>query len=291
MISREQVQSKDFSLLLPKDRLDHLREAVRGICDRAHGTCPEFALLAYGSVVYGFNGSCYGNLDDLDLLAVAYGGIDSGNFFQQLSAITSSNIDQRSEVEINIQRFNRGEINIFRVSGKCNGEIPFGVHVYDFDTLRRAPRPMDVGMQTISIVPNKPKYYDEYEDWKLNGELVWCNPDIHPITASGGTFAYSTAYFSRRIGGIPTVSKRARKFLTSDILYDPQQKVDRVLTNLWRSFVRTALYYNPGITDEGIMEFLVRQNRFSVEYRTRVLEKVAFERALLQERLSRKDGG
>jgi len=63
-------QEKEFLSQSPETRAELLKKAIEDLGQSAKEERANFALLAYGSGIYGFNPENVGKLYDLDLLAI-----------------------------------------------------------------------------------------------------------------------------------------------------------------------------------------------------------------------------
>jgi hypothetical protein len=272
------IETAAFSVETPSMMLE-IANKYHDLCDAKNhfsetlvSAAPDFPLALYGSSVYGYcrEGS-HGKLNDLDMLSVVSRQYDFENILQTLILCGIENV-QAQECAKNM--FSEGAIDIVRISGRFEGHS-CSVHVYAEDIVDLGYRATNVGMVTKNLVPNVPKYtHKENCVTTFQGKKIHCPVESQVINDS----AITTGYFSRRVQGVPTLDIRADKFLSCEVVWDPMGKISVSQKKFWKNLVRAALFYQPGISDEDIIKMFGRYERFSNEYKQRLIAKIEQER-------------
>ena len=261
--------SRDLEL---SHRYHNLCEAKNHLLESLVSVMPDFPLAIYGSSVYGYcKDGAHGKLDDLDFLSVVSREFDFQKILNTLRKGGLEHVQTEHDADI---LFTEGMIDIVRVSSTFEGHC-CSMHVFAEDIVDLGYRATQVGMAVRNLVPNTPKYTNKVNSsTTFLGEKINCPVESTVINDS----AITTGYFSHTVKGIPTVDVRADKLLTCEVVWDPSHRITKAQKKFWKNFVRAALFYQPDISNEDILKMFGRYDRFSYEYKQRLLLKIEKER-------------
>jgi hypothetical protein len=275
----------------PEERSRLLKQSISHLSEVANRVQPSFALSVYGSGLYGYNSQEIGKLDDLDILAISPREHNLANTLDNLKQM-GIEIDDNSPLEALSENLKHKKIDFFRIKGIFQN-IPMSIHFFAYESLANKHSPLQAFDLIYGGLTNKQKE-DKQEANSPRTEIGFdaVRHDIsydYQAQNNGFKSARYAAVISRSKlpdeGAIsPTIGVQAEKILNSKLIYQPtsmsesQMDVNKLLEKYWRTFVRSALFYRPNVTNDEIVDLLVRSKRYSLEYRNQLKEKIEFER-------------
>lgn len=295
--------SEQFLNQSPERRAALLKRAVEQIEEASQVIKPPFALIAYGSGVYGYNPKEIGKLDDLDLLAISKRDHDLLTVLGDIRKLGINLNDDLTLLSLS-QKFKSGEIDFFRIKGTYKG-ITISIHFFAKDSLEGKQSPMRAfspiyGGLTEIQTQNKLEKQDSRLEMGFDGLkhiIRYAFTDVHNGFDST---RYGSAISRRKLPSgekiVPTVGVQAEKILDGKLIYEPLDgenkpiiNAGRILEKYWRTFIRSALYYRPEATDDEIIGLLARSPRFSQDFVNNLKAKIQSERERLRSQLKNSD--
>jgi len=274
---------QEFLLKDKQVRLDLIRALETRVTNKCNELNPPFSLLSYGSVNYGFNENNYGNLDDLDCLAIM-----NANNAHDLINWVKSIFEPFSLLDYKLQEcvdfFAEGKVNSARIGGETKEGIKFSIYFYDQQSLNKIYIPKLAKQNVAETVPNQPAYREKaYDVLRIDGQCLKQVPRSEEIVDG-----YLASYkgFSFLDENLPVVGVLADKFLLSKTIYDHKGNAERFKNQIFKSLIRSAIYHNSEISNQEILNLFCRRPRFSQEYQQQLLTKIQQERDLLDQQTS-----
>ncbi len=288
----------DFLSQSAETRAEWLKKSIEKLEQAAKKEKANFALLAYGSGVYGFNQKNFGKLNDLDLLVISHRKHDLLEILKNLTRMGIKLTEDPALMSLS-EKLCLAKIDFFRIKGTYMG-IPTSAHVFAYESLRGGHSPLLAfnqifGGLTEQQAENKKNQSISRTELSFDGTIHTIRYAFTGLKNDLDLIGYEST-ISRRILSsandnqakpIPTIGVQAEKILGSKLLYEPttndqlNMNIGSLLEKYWRTFVRSALFYRPQANDDEIINLLARSSRFSEEFRQNLREKIQSERKRL----------
>lgn len=291
-------QEQNFLSKIPEERSRILHQAVEEIKQKVKEVRPPFAIVIYGSGIYGYNPNEVGKLDDLDILAISPRKHNLLSVLGSLRRLGLELTDDLALVSLS-KKFEGGKIDFFRIKGIYQ-DIPASVHFFAHEVLARGHSP------TSAFKPVYGGLTEHQAEKKDREQVLRTEIDFNSVhhaikyTLTGvkndfDSTKYTTAISRKTLPDgtktTPTVGVQAEKMLDGQFIYEPKinneptMHIESLLEKYWRTFVRTALFYRPNATNDEIISLLARSPRFSTEFRQQLNLKIDAERQRLEEQV------
>lgn len=255
------------------------------LTQRVTQTTPPFSFSIYGSSVYGVNGNIKlgkQNLCDMDTLAFLPQPISYQKLEQSMWELFDTPIVPSEEAYVD---FLQGELGILRLGGSMD-QLPVGIHMFNERTMRRGMGVTAIGRPLVNKLPFNRKYLDRtYNEQSVgSGKKKAFDPDV---ASMDGKSILLNEYFSRHTDSEPTVGVLADKLLISELIYESENsEARRLQEHLWRTFVRSNIFYNPTITNDDMLRQFVRYERFSPDFVKKLHAVINKERVRLTSQIN-----
>jgi hypothetical protein len=275
------ANTQDFLGYSPEQRHQLLANAYDSIRNNAQTVKPSFSVLIGGSCIYGYNGHPDARLDDIDGVLIADRELDADYLNEKLRGIyETDSLSDPEGIDQNLRDFGNRKIDLVRVAGLYQGSIPFSLHCLPLDLFRSGFSRTRTDKPHVIVAPNKPKYLAEQYPISLTSKVV-PSPINYDLSDSGDLAIKQ--YFSRSLpDGDIIVDFLADELITSEVAWEkPGSGVGSTLLAHKRTFIRSALFYQPEATNDEIVDILSRSARFSASYRQNLNCLIETERDIL----------
>ncbi len=259
----------------PYRRYRLLRRLLKRI--KAEAICHEtpFSILCYGSASYGFNPENPSKLDDLDLFMIVPTGICSDELMAAIKKLFPEGLTIK---EGHIRHLLSGDCEMCRLYCQMEG-VKIGFRLIHHHVLVGVSHPSGSEMRVRNIASvGQPRIVTDQEwSFALRGyvPVTYENyseqvDDEHLLTVVQRVFSEGKTH----LGAF------GRKLLTTHVVYEaPGQKMSSIFRRIWSLFVGLSLGSHPEISDDDIINSIMRAEKFSERFRAKLRKATRLARS------------
>ena len=259
----------------PYWRYIHLRTVLKTIRKEAKASKATFSILCYGSASYGFNPANHGKLDDLDLFMIVPTGITVKGLLVSINRQFSKGLDLH---ESHIRHLLSGGCEMCRFYCSMDG-VKVGFRVIPYHVLLGVSfRPGINGpLRNIARFGQSRIVTDNEWSFALKGYVPVVYENYSEVVGDEQVLTVVQRVISE---GDSHLGAFGRKILAAHCVYEaPGLHTSHATARILEYFVQISLSWQPKLTNDQMIDSIMRAEKFSKSFRKRLSKDIDWFRA------------